>query len=172
MFQTRNLGDDLANSSLPNFVFIAPDQCHDLHGLGICGGATLTSQTDSYLKTTVDEIMHSDVWRQSRNALVVTFDEGETNLGCCEGGDDPFDPTTNSGGGRVVTVVIRNHGDEPLQDPTPYNHHSLVATLHAPFGLDCTFNGQPAGDTCDSRAGVKPLAPLFGLRGESQDRDR
>jgi phosphatidylinositol-3-phosphatase len=33
-----NLGDDLANGTLPNFVFIAPDQCHDLHGLGICGG--------------------------------------------------------------------------------------------------------------------------------------
>jgi hypothetical protein len=103
------------------------------------------------------------MWREGRNALVVTFDEGSTNLGCCDGGDDPFNSTTNSGGGRVVAVVIRNHGSQALQDPTPYNHHSLVASLQAAFGLGCQFAGQPVGDTCDTAAGVKPMGPLFGL---------
>jgi phosphatidylinositol-3-phosphatase len=162
-----NLGDDLASGNVPNFAFIAPDQCHDLHGLSICQDTALAPQlsqeTDAYLKSTVDMIMRSDVWQRGRNALVVTFDEGDTNLGCCDGGDDPFNDTTNSGGGHVVTVVIRNHDHDARQDPTPYNHHSLVATLQAAFGLGCTFNGQPVGDTCDTAAGVKPMAPLFGL---------
>jgi hypothetical protein len=124
----------------------------------------LARESDAYLQTTVDTIMRSEVWRDGRNALVVTFDEGETNLGCCDGGDDPFNATTNSGGGRVVTVVVRNDSAKPLQDPTPYNHHSLVATMQAAFGLGCTVNGQPVGDTCDIQAGVMPMAPLFGLR--------
>jgi hypothetical protein len=64
----------------------------------------------------------------------------------------------------VATVVIRNRQDRPLQDPTPYNHHSLVATLQEAFGLGCTFNGQPVIDTCDRQFGVQPMDPLFGLR--------
>jgi hypothetical protein len=153
------LMDDLATDSVPNFAFIAPDQCHDEHGLGVCPDPLLSQSTDAYLKSTVDAIMHSDTWQRGRNALVITFDEGETNLGCCDGGDDP----TTTGGGKVVTIVIRNHQERPLQDPTPYNHHSLVATLQEAFGLGCTFNGQPVGDTCDRQFGVQPMAPLFDL---------
>jgi hypothetical protein len=69
------------------------------------------------------------------------FDEGDSDLTCCDSGDDP----NTTGGRKVVTVVIRNHQNGPLQDPTPYNHHSLAATLQEAFGLGCTFNGQPVG---------------------------
>lgn len=151
-----DLGDDLASNDVPNFVFIAPDQCHDLHGIGgTCTGDQLFKETDSYLKTTVHEIMRSPVWERGRNAIVVTTDEGSTSLGCCD---------ANPGGGHIATVVIRNHQERPLQDATPYNHHSLVATIQAAFGLGCTFNGAPVGDTCDTAHGVKPLALLFNLR--------
>ncbi len=60
-------------------------------------------------------------------------------------------------------MVVRNHENQPLKDATPYNPHWLVASLQAAFGLGCTFNGQQVGDTCDAQAGVKPMAPLFGL---------
>jgi hypothetical protein len=155
-----NLADDLATGEVPNFAFIAPDQCHDQHGLSLCPDPLLSQGTDAYLKSTVDAIMHADFWSRGRNAIVVTFDEGDSNLGCC---DDPGEAVT-SGGGRVVTVVIRNHQDQPLRDATPYNHHSLVATLQEAFGLGCTFNGQPVGDTCDRQFGVQPMDPLFGLK--------
>jgi hypothetical protein len=39
-----------------------------------------------------------------------------------------------------------------------------VATLQAAFGLGCQFNGTPVGLTCDTANGVRPMAPLFGLR--------
>jgi hypothetical protein len=163
-----NLADDLVTGNVPNFAFIAPDQCHDEHGLGICPDPLLSQGTDAYLKTTLDAIMRSEVWQRGRNAIVVTFDEGDSNLGCCDA-----DPTTTPpppvGGGKVVTVVIRNHQNRPLQDATPYNHHSLVATLQAAFGLGCTFEGQPVGDTCDTAAGVKPMAPLFGLNNKDDN---
>ena len=44
------------------------------------------------------------------------------------------------------------------------DYTTLVATLQAAFGLGCTFDGQPVGDTCDRQFGVQPMAPLFGLR--------
>ena len=155
-----NLMDDLVTGDVPNFAFIAPDQCHDEHGLSVCPDPQLSQGTDAYLKTTVEAIMRSDMWERGRNALVITFDEGDSDLGCCDGGDDP----TTNGGGRVVTVVIRNHQERALQDATAYNHHSLVATLQEAFGLGCTFNDQPVGDTCDRQSGVQPMEPLFGLR--------
>jgi hypothetical protein len=137
-------------------AFIVPDQCHDLHGIGgTCTGDELFAETDQYLSSTVDEIVHSDLWTRGRSALVVTFDEGDSTLGCCD---------ANPGGGRIVTVVVRNEDGRPLEDPTPYNHYSLVATLQAAFGLGCQFNGTPVGLTCDTANGVQPMAPLFGLR--------
>ena len=53
-----------------------------------------SQQTDAYLRSTVDVIMRSEVWHRGRNALVVTFDEGDSTLGCCD---------ANPGGGHVVT---------------------------------------------------------------------
>jgi phosphatidylinositol-3-phosphatase len=151
-----NLAADLADRTAPNFAFIVPDQCHELHGIGgACTGDQLFAETDQYLSSTVDEIVHSDVWKRGRNALVVTFDEGDSTLGCCD---------ANPGRGRIVTVVVRNEEGRALQDPTPYNHYSLVATLQAAFGRGCQFNGTPVGLTGDTGNGVRPMAMLFGLR--------
>jgi hypothetical protein len=139
------LGQDLAGS-VPNFGFIAPDQCHDMHGLSACADETTNIRVaDSYLQNTVNAIMNAPFWKNGHNAIVVTFDEGDTTLGCCD---------ANPGGGRVVTIVINNHASSGVQDPTPYNHYSLVATIEKAFGLGCL---QFACDT----ANVKPMEPLF-----------
>ena len=100
-------------------------------------------------------IMRSNTWRDGRNAPVVIFDEGDTNLGCCDGADDPVNATTNSGGGHVVTVVIRNHDTDPLQDPTPYNHHSLVATL---FTLPSASAACSMDNRLATRATARPVS--------------
>jgi phosphatidylinositol-3-phosphatase len=148
-----SLADDLASGNVPNLAFIIPDVCHDLHGAKGCQGDALYGGSDQYLSTTVNAILGSSTWQQGANALVITFDEGDSPLGCC--GADP-------GGGRVVTVVVRNDPQAgPMQDPTPYNHYSLVATLQAAFGLGCQMNGTPVGVTCE----VTPMRPLFGLPG-------
>jgi hypothetical protein len=149
------LATDLASGQMANLVFITPDQCHDLHGLdGACSGDRLAQQTDDYLRTMLDLLMHSSLWSSERSAIVITADEGGTNLGCC--GVDP-------GGGRVATIVIRSDQSAPQQDATPYNHVSLLATMQTAFGLGCRLNGAPIGRTCDTAAGVQPMRPLFGL---------
>jgi phosphatidylinositol-3-phosphatase len=149
------LAVDLVSGAAPNFAFIAPDQCHDFHGVdGVCVGGQLQAQSDAYLRTIVDAILGSQLWSNGRTAIVITFDEGNSNLGCC--GADP-------GGGQVVTVVIRRSSEEPIRDDTPYNHYALTATLQQAFDLGCHFRGVAVGRTCDAAAGVKPMARLFGL---------
>jgi hypothetical protein len=140
---------------VPNFAFIVPDQCHDKHGIGgTCVDPQLSTQTDAYLQSTVNLIMSSAAWQDGTSAIVVVWDEGSTNLGCCD---------ANPGGGQVATVVIQNQNQTRLQDSTPFNHYSLVATLQSAFGLGCQFNGAPIGFTCDAANGVQPMSKLFGL---------
>ncbi len=160
MVPDTQLGADLATGTLPNFSLVVPDQCHDMHGTTPCGDANgLISAGDAYVGTIVSEIMHSPVWEQGRNAIVVTWDEddfsdqGQPGTGCC--GADP-------GGGHVATIVITNQGRHHVTDGTPYNHYSLLLSIEQAFGLPCLQNA------CDSADGVVPMTPLFGSEGQSR----
>jgi phosphatidylinositol-3-phosphatase len=153
MVPDTQLGADLATGHLPNYSFVVPDQCHDMHGIGACGDENaLISTGDTYVGTFVGMIMHSEVWEHGRNAIVITWDEddfsdaGKPGTGCC--GADP-------GGGHVVTIVITSKSHEHVVDNTPYNHYSLLLSLEKGFGLPCLAHA------CDTSLGVKPMTPLF-----------
>ncbi len=140
---------DLAAGNVANFNYIVPDLCHDMHGVrGICPNQqTNIRVADQYLASVVALITATSTWREGHNAIVVTFDEGNSDNGCCD---------ANPGGGRVVTVVETNGGATGLRDPTPYNHYSLAATIEKAFGLGCIQNA------CDT-TNVKPMDALFGM---------
>jgi phosphatidylinositol-3-phosphatase len=145
------LATDLMGQTAPNFNFIVPDQCHDMHGLPkVCDdGQTLLAWGDAYVQSTVEAIQNSPAWRDGNTAIVLTWDEDDynegPNQGCC--GALP-------GGGHVATIVVTNNGPRTVRDDTPYNHYSLVATLQQVFGVGCLQN------TCDTD-NVKPMTPLF-----------
>jgi phosphatidylinositol-3-phosphatase len=154
MVPDTQLAADLAAGRLADFSLIVPDQCHDMHGTGTCEDTNgLISAGDTYVGTTVNTIMGSKIWRQGRNAIVITWDEddfsdqGQPGTGCC--GADP-------GGGHVVTIVITNKVNKyPITDNTPYNHYSLLLSYEEAFGLPCLAHA------CDAAPGVKPMTPLF-----------
>jgi hypothetical protein len=151
MVLDTQLTTDLLTSNLPNFSLVVPDQCHDMHGTGGCSDtASLIAAGDSYVGTTVSQIMDSSTWKQGNNAIVVTWDEddfadsGAPGTGCCG---------ANPGGGRVVTIVITNHGHFPTTDATAYNHYSLLRSMEEAFGLPLLAH---AGDSV-----VPAMTPLF-----------
>jgi hypothetical protein len=153
MVPLETLIADLA--SPPNFMYIIPDQCHDMHGappwcldssnFGDAEDNQLVSVADQFVKTWVDTIMDAPFWSKGNNAIVITFDEGDDTAGCCD---------ANPGTGQVATIVITSHGPRGLKDPTPYNHYSLLQTMQKAFGLGCLEF------TCDT-TNVTPMAPLF-----------
>jgi hypothetical protein len=140
---------DLKSRKVPNFSYIVPDLCHDMHGTTRCSRAsTLVRAGDGFVYANVRAITRSSAWRDGRNAIVITWDEDDSatsNLGCCD---------AKPGGGHVPTIVIANHGPRRLKDATPYNHYSLLLTVQRAFHLACLRK------TCD-RAHVKALVPLF-----------
>lgn len=151
MVSDTQLATDLANGQLANYSLVVPNQCNDMHGTGGCGTTPLIAQGDAYVASTVNQIMSSQVWNNGNNAIVITWDEddfsdqGQLGTGCCG---------ANPGGGHVVTIVIRNHGNlAHIEDGTAYNHYSLLRTMEAAFGLPCLAHA------CDSV--VPTMTPLF-----------
>lgn len=170
-----NLATDLATGKAPNYAFIVPDECHDMHGVsppsataygmpwcGYPANFVIPHKTvqaaDSYLKYLVTTIMSSPAWT-SDSVIVVTWDENESSglpsngptrgyagtEGCCA--SPPGD-----GGGRVPAIVITNTPTH-LVSLRPYNHYSLLRTIEDNFGLGCLAN------TCNSA--VQPMTDLF-----------
>lgn len=147
------LNADIASGALPNFVWITPDVCHDMHGAsgsGIAGCATYDGQIalgDAFIHTLVPQIMQSSAWNEGA-AIVITWDEGTSSDGCCKS------PAGN-GGGNVPLIVITSHGPHHIVlSSTDYNHYSLLATIEQIWGLGCLAN------TC-GMGQAATLLPLF-----------
>lgn len=146
---------DLAHQNIPDFAWITPDLCHDMHGRVAlspndpCGDEqALLRLGDTFLRTTVTEIMHSAAWNE--NALIlITWDENDTSLsntsGCC---------SANPGGGHVLTLALASKLTQPRTLTTPANHYSLLATLENTWQLGCL------GAACETRQ-VQPLHELL-----------
>jgi phospholipase C len=157
---------DLASGEVPNFAHIVPNQCNDMHGRDAgpdvpadCrkpNPRALIARGDRVIAELVQRIMAAPLWRAPENsAIVITFDENDKeerqggDQGCC--GRD-------SGGGRIPTVVITNHGPRGVVDDRPYNHYSLLRTIEAAFGIE-----EYLGHAADERNGVIPMTPLFAV---------
>jgi phosphatidylinositol-3-phosphatase len=165
------LDRDLAGSTLPRFAVIVPNQCNDMHGLhghdvpDDCTGKTsagLIGRADRTVAKVVGGIMASPSWKGTENdAIVITFDENDDDrpdthaIGCC--GSGPGEPGS-PGGGWISTIVVANHGPRHFNDPTPYNHYSLLRTIEAAFGID-----HYVGHAADTDKGVVTMTPLFAV---------
>ncbi|MBV9724621.1 MAG: phosphoesterase [Gammaproteobacteria bacterium] len=163
---------DLASGAMPNFAHIVPNQCNDMHGRDAGADVpadcrksdrrALIARGDRFIGELVQRIMDSPLWRSTENtAIVITFDENEkderqgADQGCC--GSNPRE-AGNSGGGRIPTVVITNHGPRRVVDARPYNHYSLLRTIEAAFGIE-----EYLAHAADETSGVLTMTPLFAV---------
>ncbi len=158
------LDTDLANNTVPDYSWISPDQCNDMHGRAATASdpcdfsnvQLLIQAGDQFLSTYVAKIMASKAW-SGDSSIVITWDEsdftgsltdfgfGDTR-GCCD---------ANPGGGHVLTIVINRNSNGPSGSFQLYNHYSLLSTIENAWNLGCLAN------TCDT-ANVKPMTDLTG----------
>jgi len=121
------LFDDLSSGHVPNYSFIAPNQCHDQHGRGAsemgtgCNvDANAIAQGDAALSTLIAAIKASPAWKHGQNAIVVVWDENDY-------GSEP---------NQVVTIVDTNYASKHgVTSNVKYNHFSLLKTIESGFGL-------------------------------------
>jgi hypothetical protein len=125
------LGEDLEADRLPAFGWLTPDVCHDGHDCSL-------SLADYYLSTLVPRITRQ---LGPRGLLVITFDEGLTDGGCCGG----------PGGGRVPALLLGPDVPRGKQITLLADHYSLLAALEDRFGLS----------RLGEAAAARPLAPAL-----------
>ena len=149
MLPFAQLAADLQAGTVPNFSYIIPDECHDMHGAPpwcVDSGPTssvqqsfLIAQGDAFVGSVVNAITSSSIWQAGNNAIVITFDEG------------------NTAAANVVTIVVTSHGPRGVTDKTSLNHFSLLASLEQTFGLSCLANACTAS----------LMTPLFTITGSN-----
>jgi len=157
------LFEDLSSGHVPNFSFIAPNQCNDQHGRANGGtqcdfdpndNGTLVGLNpalmylgDLTLRNLVKAIHRSPVWHEGRNAIVIVWDEDDYSVA----------PTTN----KVLLIVDTNYGVHGLKDGTFYTHYSLLKSIEGGFRLPCLNHA------CDQD--TKAISSLF-RGGDDDDR--
>ena len=113
---------DLANNSLPQYAFIAPNINDDAHT------GTL-AQADSWLQSNIAPLIANSEFQNS-GLLIITFDESETS-------------DTAHGGGHVTTLIIGSQVKKGYQSQTLYQHQSTLRLILAASAVN-SFPGQSA----------------------------
>jgi len=154
------LNTDLAAGTVPDYVWISPDQCNDMHGrVGPTSDACsfshvqgLISTGDAFLSSIVSAITSSSAWT-GNSAIFITWDETDFPFvdvsGCCD---------AVPGGGHVVTLVISHSDHAARTSNVSYNHYSMLRTIQDGWHLGCL------GFTCDT-AHVPAMSDLVGPKG-------
>ena len=148
---------DLANGTVPDYSWISPDQCHDMHGRAATPAdpcdfsqvQTLIATGDAFVRDTVNSIMNASAWN-GNSIIFIMWDESDFPFsdvsGCCD---------AVPGGGRVVMLTISHSDHSARTSDVPYNHYSMLATIEDGWKLGCL------AFTCDT-ANVPRMKDLVG----------
>ena len=105
----QSFTEDLAGGTLPNFSYLAPDVCHDMHDCSVSDG-------DKWLSGFFPDVLSSRAFREGLTVLI-TFDEGTEK--------------TN----HVPTFVIGQNVTAGSRFEDLSSHYSLLRTIEDIFGL-------------------------------------
>jgi hypothetical protein len=102
---------DLASGSLPDYVWITPNLCSDMHDCPVSTG-------DAWLQNVASGILSSPAFAGS--ALFVVFDEGTSDA---------------NGGGQVPLIVASPWTPAGYQSSAVVNHYNVLRTIEDAWGL-------------------------------------
>lgn len=134
------LSQELATGSAPPFIWITPNSCNDGHD---CPTAT----TDKWMSSNLPELLSSS-WYKDNGVVIVTWDEGTSNAGCCNG---------EAAGGRIPTIVVSARTPAGARSAAPVDQAGTLATIEDLFGLGHLGQaGHPASGNLLSLVGAGP----------------
>jgi hypothetical protein len=110
------LDSDLRAGTLPTYAWISPNLCDDGHDCGVSGG-------DRFLARAVPSLISA---LGPRGFLVITWDEGATDRGCCAGA---------AAGGRIATIVVGPQVRPGVRLSGAVDHYGVLATVERSLGL-------------------------------------
>ena len=148
-----NMWNDIANDNLPEFAWVAPDDCYDVHWqTGPCEketGATKADRIklgDQYIKQLMQAIVATPSYQAGRTLVVITWDESNEGSVLNKGnwGIDCSSPSVynnNKATCQVPTILVseRMPGGS---DNAFYSHYGLTKAFEQNFGLPVLAGAQ------------------------------
>jgi len=135
-----SLINDLNSASAPNFMWLTPNNCDNMHGFtGVCPESI--PMGDSYLKGLVPNILKSYTFTNTRAALFIVFDEG---TGWC--------PLNGSSEDCVYAVWAGPLAKTGFATSNLYNHYSWTRTIEVNWNL---------ASLTSNDANAKPMTEFF-----------
>jgi phospholipase C len=141
--------NDLQSGKVPSFSFIAPNQCHDMHGISSDQAALVNLPTcaspasgldhgaiqlgDQWLQQTVTAIKQSAAWRKAPAEIIIAWDENDYSVDTSGG---PFSPV----GGPAPLIVVANRGAHHVVNKAPTDHYSTLYAIEHMWHLGCLAN--------------------------------
>jgi phosphatidylinositol-3-phosphatase len=109
------LASDISNDTLPSFVWITPDLCHDGHDC-------TTRTADGFLHRRIPPLLAA----LGKNGLLfLTWDEGTTGAACCR----------LAHGGHIATVLAGARAKRGVRSNTGFDSYSILRTIEDLWGL-------------------------------------
>ena len=109
------LAGDERSGALPAFVWITPNLCHDMHDCDPAVG-------DRFLASLVPSLLHA---LGPRGLLVLTWDEGSSDDGCCR----------LASGGHIAAIIAGGLARAGARLRSPADHYSVLQMVEDLFGL-------------------------------------
>ena len=141
------LNTALVQQKLPNFVWLTPDKCHDMHD-NCYGTQVLTG--DRWIQAWVTRIVHSHAYQAGGTAIFITWDEGwepdlnSHNHESCIG-------RNNDESCHVATLVISPYTPHGIRSAGFFNHYSLLKTSEQLLGMPEYLGAAKAASTVSMR---------------------
>lgn len=141
-----HLWNDIAADRLPDFAWIAPDDCRDMHWRnGVCEGVTGKTKSaririgDDYINRIVSAIADTPSYRAGDTLVIVTWDESNEESVLKKGnwGMDCSNPSVYQAKKATcqVTTILVSARIPAGSDGAFYSHYSLTRAIEQNFGL-------------------------------------
>lgn len=153
----HNFTKELKAGTVPAFSFIAPNQCHDMHGIndesaaliglpscgypesGLDHGAIALG--DEWLRKTVGAIRRSPVWQTTNSEIIIAWDENDYSTDTSGG---PFTPIgangAELGGGTAPLIVVSSKPGGPVVNKSLTDHYTTLNAIQHMWHLGCLAN--------------------------------
>jgi phosphatidylinositol-3-phosphatase len=110
------LASDLRAGRLPTYTWISPNLCDDGHDCGVAGSERFLARAAPALLRELGP----------HGFLVLSWDEGSSDRGCCRG---------MARGGQVATIVAGPDVRRAARDASPVDHYGVLGTIEEALGL-------------------------------------
>jgi phosphatidylinositol-3-phosphatase len=138
---SSSLVSTLNAANPPDFVWITPNDCDNMHGDtntgSPCASSTksqLVKAGDTWLSNNIASVISSS-WFSHNGIIIITWDEGTTSAGCCN---------LSAPGGHIATIVVTTKNAGLGSYTGTGDHYGTLAAIEKAYRVSLLLNSANA----------------------------